>query len=287
MTQAQTEALALLRAYIVANPDVHQQPSAADRQKHYRLFELCACYELDMLLWTSLPPDKIAAASVTAAKKHARGSKLGDHGVDCATADLHHVAQVKWYAPGHSITFKTLATFFALGVGILRAEKLTLVMSEGAIVENLAGELPVECVRILDARIDELVWLAAGTPLAENEPIMTFPHISDPARLPIPARAPVTPERAADAKLSNSDLTWESHYCQIRDFVTTHGRIPTIKDNYNGARFGAWLKHYQCVGGTYQKILPLERQEQLMAIPGWWFTPEGYATGRVLVPKPD
>jgi hypothetical protein len=258
-----------------------------------------------MVPWAALPAVALARASQTAARKQARGKKLTDHGVDCATADLRRVAQAKWYAAGKTIPFHPITTFFALGSGILRAEELLLVTSEGVLVDELARELPIRHAQISDARIDELVRMATGglemiVPLvAALVDALGFPaapggpppeDVVVPAADAAPHHDPPVREplveldvNVAGRKQSAGDRTWEAHLRQIQAFVADNGKLPRVGESYEGVKFGAWLEHFRRVGGTYQKTLTAARQAQLAAIPGWRFSEEAYAKGRALV----
>jgi hypothetical protein len=265
------------------------------------MFELCACHEFDMVPWASLPAAALARASTTAARKQTRGKKLCDHGVDCATPDLRHVAQAKWWKPGTKVTYRALSTFFTLGSGILRAETLLLVTGEGVAMDELAGEVyNVRHVQITNARIDELVGQAAAQC---DEPEPADPALPDDESaenvLPEHAAAPtrrytnanrLTCERAAELlaellaiAIPASNRTIDAHIDQIRQFAAAHGRQPTLVDIYDGKCFGAWLTHYHRVGGNYQKSLTLVHQLRLASIPGWQFSEEAYSAGRTLL----
>lgn len=109
METNQVTALDQLRCYLYSH-DITGIISDADRVRHFRIFELCTAYELNLLIWECLPPVAFDGCVIPLQRFAARGSKPQDYGIDCASLDLSNVAQAKWYAPGRSISFGAIST---------------------------------------------------------------------------------------------------------------------------------------------------------------------------------
>lgn len=90
--------------------------------------------------------------------------------------------------------------------------------------------------------------------------------------IPLPTKIKKT-----NSRKERGEAIWISHYKDILGFMTEFGRIPTVKDRYQGAKFGTWVDHYQNVAGTYlDKTLDDNRIAMLMDIPGWKFRGGAY-----------
>jgi hypothetical protein len=168
MTNNRNEALRLLREFLTHHNIDVANIDKIDRRRHYRIFELCAAYELDVIMWDQLSPDVVKLPELRTALT-ARGGKLRDFGIDCASADLRHAVQVKWYAPGKTVSVTSIATFFTLAT-LIGAKKLTLVLSKNVkIAKVVANGLPITKYVIDD---DKIRWICHQALL---EPVRIVP----------------------------------------------------------------------------------------------------------------
>lgn len=166
MANNRNEALRMLRDFLTHHNIV--SIDKIDRKRYFRIFELCAAYELNVIMWDQLSPDAVKLPELRTALT-ARGGKLRDFGIDCASADLRHAVQVKWYAPGKTVSVTSIATFFTLAT-LIGAKKLTLVLSKNVkIAKVVANGLPITKYVIDDDRIR---WICHQAML---EPVRTIP----------------------------------------------------------------------------------------------------------------
>ena len=92
-----------------------------DRQACSRVFECVCALEYGLLLWAQIPQEAL--------RKHGV-KRYGDKGIDAASADLAVSLQAKFYAPGASVSWRCVSTFFTYAVGVLPSSKLILATSE-------------------------------------------------------------------------------------------------------------------------------------------------------------
>ena len=131
--------------------------SAANRKDHFKAFELCAAHELGHTLWEELPPATFDLKGPGLLKRLGTHSgKPCDKGIDSATADLREVSQAKWYAPGSTVCYTAIATFFTLATAVGACAR-TLASSSNVRPHKLIEDLPtIAHIEISDARIDEI-----------------------------------------------------------------------------------------------------------------------------------
>ena len=138
-------------------------PSEADRVKHYRLFELIAAGENNMIMWENLPPSTFENCDESLRRFNARGRRPRDYGIDCANFDLSRVCQAKWYAPNSTVKFRDLSTFNTLSE-IADSQEMILSTSEGVKTHSLTSKLfssgKIRKSTITDDTIDETCSLA-------------------------------------------------------------------------------------------------------------------------------
>lgn len=140
-----------------------------DRKKHFKLFEAIAAYESNLYLWENLPVATLEAKNALRYK-----ARFPDFGIDCASADLSHSVQAKWYDKGRTVSFRSAATFFSYST-ILGSQKLQIVMSEETQLCTTAKRLPnIEHVQISNERMaDIILFCASSTVIATPSPALT------------------------------------------------------------------------------------------------------------------
>lgn len=155
---------------------------ASDRQKNYRVYELCVAYEFDMHMWETLPPAAFAVCPRPMRRFLLAGGKPRDRGVDCAGFDeaagvFTGFAQAKWYAPGSTVGWHSVSSFNSLAEALRAshtppltpaAAPALLVMPPGVRRHQCAAPLLLEDRELPEARVAEICGLALALTPAEH-----------------------------------------------------------------------------------------------------------------------
>jgi superfamily II DNA or RNA helicase len=151
--------LDMLRVVLLAlSPDARARPSALDRRKHSKVFEICTAYRFDMIPWERLPDVPPGSA-----RYDALGRRPADYGVDCCTPDYSRCLQAKWYGDTSTVTWHHIGSFHAMATVIGACEQILAIRTGGKIhstAEKLLQRLPITVEFVPDSYLDEICALA-------------------------------------------------------------------------------------------------------------------------------
>lgn len=183
-----------------------------DRQKHYRLYEAACIVKFGLVPWEHLSNETLASRGLARGSGLPRGVACPeDIGVDCASPDLQHTMQCKWYGSGSRVKYTQVATFLTTSM-FARAEKKTLVrpagvkFSKGYVCANREEFFSEEALDeaemfdilapLLDASVPATA--PAATALPPAAPAAPMPSAAPVAAVPLPPAAdPATPLQSA------------------------------------------------------------------------------------------
>ena len=92
------------------------------------MFEYMAAVELKMIRWEDVTPEQL--------KKYNIPHKA-DYGVDLISPDFTKTAQVKYYGENSSVTWRSISTYIAYSMAILKISDMTLVTTKNAKVSKM------------------------------------------------------------------------------------------------------------------------------------------------------